>query len=74
MTSRAVTETLAQQVRELAAERGYTAETLAQASGLTRARLQPILNGEQWPCPRTISALARALEVTIDQLIPQEAR
>lgn len=61
---------IGENVRNAAAEHGLDMRRLASHAGLPYTRVQPVWNGEEWPCPRTLRALAHALDLMPAELIP----
>jgi hypothetical protein len=71
MSDRAMTEALAERIEAEAAALGmYERDDIAHASGLSRERVDLVLDGTRWPCPNDLHCLARALGKRPDQLIP----
>lgn len=66
----ALAQALAEHVLELAHDRGLDRTTLIAATGMPATRIDPVLDGRSWPCPREMQALAHALGVRTEQLIP----
>lgn len=61
---------LSERLKELVAESGRHANEIAKEAGITAAALSLIVNGHHKnPGIRTVSALARALRVTVDDLL-----
>jgi DNA-binding Xre family transcriptional regulator len=63
----AATETLGQRLRRLRVARGWTQRRLEREAALCNATVSSLERGEQ-PMARTLGALARALEVSMDAL------
>lgn len=59
-------------VRELRNERGMTGETLAAKAGCSKSYLSEIENGKKYPSGRLLRALAKALGVSIYELIDSD--
>jgi transcriptional regulator with XRE-family HTH domain len=65
---------LAERVRSLRKERGWTLEQAAQAAGLARSTLSKIENGQMSPTYDALKKLAQGLAITVPQLFtPPEA-
>lgn len=73
MADVALTEAVGERIEQLAQKAGYTRDDLATRAGIHRVRLDEVLDGEVWPCPRTLQRLARALDTIPAQLIPRVA-
>ncbi len=59
----------AQKIKELRGRRGYSQEELAEKSGLTSRTIQRIESGETEPRGDSMTRLAAALDVTVDDLV-----
>lgn len=70
MTDQALTEAIGQRIRRLAQDAGYSTNALALRAGLPVTRVLDVIDGRLSPCPRTLRALARALNTTPSALIP----
>jgi transcriptional regulator with XRE-family HTH domain len=67
-------QALAGHLRTLRTDRGFTLQNLADASGVSRATLSRIENGEVSPTAETLGLLAAALALPLSQLLaPLEA-
>jgi hypothetical protein len=74
MTDPAMTRALAERIDLEAAAIGiYGRDELAQATGLSRDRIDLVMDGRRWPCPNDLHCIARALGKTPEQLIDREA-
>lgn len=62
-------QVLANHLRTLRVERGLTLQELATASGISRATLSRIENGEVSPTAETLGRLAAALSLPVSQLL-----
>jgi transcriptional regulator with XRE-family HTH domain len=60
---------LAQRLRGLRSEKGLSLQELAERSGVSRATLSRIENGDVSPTAETLGALASAYEMTISRLL-----
>ena len=60
---------LAERLRSLRAEQGLSLQELAERSGISRATLSRIENGEVSPTAETLGALAAAYAMTISRLL-----
>ncbi len=58
-----------ERIRSLLEARGMTRKELAEASGLTEATISRYINGTRTPKSISISAIAKALDVTSDELL-----
>lgn len=61
--------TLGERIQSLLEARGMTRKELAEASGLTEAAISRYVNGTRNPKSISISAIAKALNVTSDELL-----
>jgi len=60
-------------VRAWREHRGLSQERLAEAAGLSKAYVSQIESGKRTGSARTLRAVARALTVTVDALIPEQS-
>lgn len=67
-TTREDLQPLAALMRKGMAERGYTFRALAAETGLTHPYLSSLARGQERAKPETIAAIARALEVDVEQV------
>ncbi len=65
---------LAERLRALRAEKGLSLQELAERSGISRATLSRIENGEVSPTAETLGALASAYAMTISRLLAPAER
>ncbi len=65
-------ETRLETLRRYRKERGWTQEQLAERSGIPRPNISKYETGERDPRAETASKLARALGVTVDELLDPE--
>jgi hypothetical protein len=73
MTDPAMACALAERIEAEAAALGlYERDDIAHASGLSRERIDLVLDAKRWPCPNDLHCLARALGKTPDQLIDRD--
>jgi hypothetical protein len=73
MTDPAMTRALAERIDLEAAAIGiYGRDELAQAAGLSRERIDLVMDARRWPCPNDLHCLARALGKTPAQLIERD--
>jgi transcriptional regulator with XRE-family HTH domain len=63
---------LGKRIRTLREERGWTQEDLEERSSVVRVYISRIEGGRQNPSVLKLRALARALKVTITDLLPPE--
>lgn len=63
-TDETITDCFAQNLRQIRKHKGLTQEGLAQACGLSIVFLQNLEAGRRWVSPATITALAKALNVS----------
>ena len=68
MTEREWTECFKEKLIELMRERGMTQKELAKKAYITEETLSRCLNGKHFPSVMTFNNLARALNVTCDEL------
>ena len=61
-------------LRSLRERRALSLADLAQLSRVGRVTISRIENGRQKPRPKTIRALAEALQVEVEELTSQQAR
>ena len=66
-------ETISANLRRLRKARGVTQEDLAEAAGITRVAYRNLETGISQPRPETLQALARSLEVGIQDLVTPAA-
>ena len=59
---------VASRVIDLRGELGLTQEGLAAKAGVSHRTIQNLEAGETWPQPVTLAAIARALEITAQDL------
>lgn len=65
---------LAERLKQIRAERGWSLQQLAEASGISRSTLSRVENGEVSPTAETLGALSTCYRMTISQLLaPIEA-
>ncbi|HWK63533.1 MAG TPA: XRE family transcriptional regulator [Rhizobiaceae bacterium] len=69
MESDSAQASLAQHLRHLRVERGVTLQYLAEVSGVSRATLSRIENGEVSPTAETLGRLATAYSLPLSQLL-----
>ncbi len=60
---------LAMKIKRLRAEQGLTQEALAKKTGLTRVHLARLESGNHDPTLGTLQKLAKALKVTVGELV-----
>ncbi len=65
-------QTLSKRIRRLRETAGMTQQALASAAGIGRVTLVRIESGEQTPKYQTLSAIARALEKTVGEILVGE--
>ena len=65
-------QTLSKRIRRLRETAGMTQQALASAAGIGRVTLVRIESGEQTPKYKTLSAIARALEKTVGEILVGE--
>ncbi|HHV93565.1 MAG TPA: helix-turn-helix transcriptional regulator [Firmicutes bacterium] len=63
---------LGERIRTFREKRGLTLQEVASRSGLSRSYLSEIENGKKQPSVKTLEALAAALNVALDALLPEE--
>ena len=63
---------LGEKIQELLYVRGMTRRELAEASGLTEAAISRYITGDRNPKSISLSAIAKALDVTSDELLGNE--
>ena len=63
---------LGEKIQELLDVRGMTRRELAEASGLTEAAISRYITGDRNPKSISLSAIAKALDVTSDELLGNE--
>lgn len=73
MTNRLMIEAYLERVDQVAATVGLTRTQIAEQAPLPTDRLLRVLDGHAWPCPREQRAIATALGVLPQQLIPDPA-
>ena len=56
-------------IQELLSERGYSRKQFSELTGITEAALCRYINGQREPKAITLSVIANALNVSIDQLL-----
>lgn len=64
----ALKQDLGQRIQYLRKERKLTQEALAEIVGIDQKNISKIENGNNYPAPETITAIAKALEVEIYEL------
>ncbi|WP_157155030.1 MULTISPECIES: helix-turn-helix transcriptional regulator [unclassified Diaminobutyricimonas] len=65
--------TIGRRIRQLRTERGLTLDDVGQAIGRAASQVSVLENGKREPRLTDLQAIARALEVTLDQLLTTEA-
>jgi len=61
-------------IKALREQQALSLSDVAQITGLSRVTINRIENGKQKPMPRTIRKLAKAFNVSIDELTSEQAR
>jgi transcriptional regulator with XRE-family HTH domain len=69
-----INDRIAERVRTLRGERGYTLDALAEASGVSRSMISLIERGQSSPTASVLDKLAAGLDVTLAALFDDDAR
>ncbi|WP_150591073.1 helix-turn-helix domain-containing protein [Pandoraea eparura] len=69
-----INERIARRVRDLRSERGYSLDTLAERSGVSRSSISLIERAQTSPTANVLDKLATALDVTLASLFDEHAR
>ncbi|VVE40775.1 helix-turn-helix domain-containing protein [Pandoraea soli] len=69
-----INERIARRVRDLRSERGYSLDTLAERSGVSRSSISLIERAQTSPTANVLDKLATALDVTLASLFDDRAR
>ncbi|EON10885.1 MULTISPECIES: helix-turn-helix domain-containing protein [Pandoraea] len=69
-----INERIARRVRDLRSERGYSLDTLAERSGVSRSSISLIERAQTSPTANVLDKLATALDVTLASLFDGHAR
>ncbi|AJC19568.1 helix-turn-helix domain-containing protein [Pandoraea pulmonicola] len=69
-----INERIARRVRELRSERGYSLDTLAERSGVSRSSISLIERAQTSPTANVLDKLATALDVTLASLFDTQVR
>ncbi|VVD81079.1 helix-turn-helix domain-containing protein [Pandoraea anhela] len=68
-----INERIARRVRDLRSERGYSLDTLAERSGVSRSNISLIERAQTSPTANVLDKLATALDVTLASLFEEHA-
>ncbi|AKM29658.1 DNA-binding protein [Pandoraea faecigallinarum] len=68
-----INERIARRVRDLRSERGYSLDTLAERSGVSRSSISLIERAQTSPTANVLDKLATALDVTLASLFDEKA-
>ncbi|MCI3205664.1 MULTISPECIES: XRE family transcriptional regulator [Pandoraea] len=68
-----INERIARRVRDLRSERGYSLDTLAERSGVSRSSISLIERAQTSPTANVLDKLATALDVTLASLFDEQA-
>jgi len=69
-----INDRIAERVRTLRAERGYTLDALAAASGVSRSMISLVERGQSSPTASVLDKLAAGLDVTLAALFEEDTR
>ncbi|VVE34535.1 DNA-binding protein [Pandoraea aquatica] len=69
-----INERIARRVRDLRSERGYSLDTLAERSGVSRSSISLIERAQTSPTANVLDKLATALDVTLASLFDEQSR